>query len=1197
MTETKPSFGFGLDADTDLFLVRDGAYIDALNISRDTDAANGDQKANNIRGNQAVAYLNNPHNIEIAAVNNGTNFDVTFTFGTLPVGTTDLKLGYYDESGEIVYESGSIASPRVLNVPLSDLPGLLFTIVNAGGETTYYVRRLISELEDNTNVVIGSVANPLRNTVIYLLWNDVDAHSILEYDRNTGFINRLFTNNLHSQEDVLGFEEGKKITSLNILNKDEGDELYFIDTLGRPTMLNIDLARTGELVPYDRAMLNVIKQPPLIQPTLLYTNDTTRRSNSLRNKFCRAKYLYVYDDNTKSVFSPVSKVVVPTKILDSAYTNVITNNNVLQISLNTGSKTVKAVEVAVSFAEKSNIWQDFVRVETITKAELGLGDNSTYVYSFYNDSVYPVIDVAESNLLFDYVPDLANAQELINGNVLGYAGITEGLDRDLEPEVAVEVLTRAFGTGVPTGSLAVLLTTVTAQSWTVTFSGTPVAGTMIKLTAYRISNGSTDTIASYTTVAGDTLLSIAQAIAAGIDYYGRGLNGGTSGLDTTTITSAPFTTHSSMTVAITAPSGNTGTDSTPTWKPSTERKLALAYFDENGKTNGVLYETKITIPAYAENVSNETLLAYIHAEVNHQPPIWAYSFQWVITKEPTRSIYWHTIDVNNTDTDYLYFDISNMAINQEKLPTTATVLSWTFQEGDRMRLIRRMDDDAKYDDGYDTQIEGIVVDPKINGVVKTGTFVKVVKASPFTLTSFTTKFFVIEIYRPGLQQATAETQVFFEFGEGYPVLNPGTETRYHSGSTADQTASVPAEFDFYDGDCYYRSRRIYLSDNGGYATYSCYDANIVDFYVSAVNSVSGRPSIVDKNAKRKYFPTLIRFGRAYQQNTNINAINRFFPENFDEYDYSFGDVMRLKVRDRAMRVFQKYKVGMVPIFSQISKDAGGGQLLVNTDRLLNPIQYYMGDFGIGSAPASLASLNFADYFVDNFKGVICRVSNDGVAPISIMYKANTWATRELILRDGVTSHIYGAVDPKNNKYIVAIEAVGESDAQTIVFDEKSNSFDGYISLFPEAMVAIGDLLVAFKEGQIYTHDSDSYNTFFGEEYESSITLVFNRGSQIKKTWISLSQVASHVWDCPLIYTNVKSYGSQRQESNLVGDDFVDMESTFHANFLRDLNSIGGVSDGESLKGQIMVVKFRRQAATTLVNLSNVSVYTIPSPLN
>ena len=46
--------------------------------------------------------------------------------------------------------------------------------------------------------------------------------------------------------------------------------------------------------------------------------------------------------------------------------------------------------------------------------------------------------------------------------------------------------------------------------------------------------------------------------------------------------------------------------------------------------------------------------------------------------------------------------------------------------------------------------------------------------------------------------------------------------------------------------------------------------------------------------------------------------------------------------------------------------------------LINKIQYYAGDYGIGDASTSLAWNNFADYFVDNYRGVVCRFSQDGI---------------------------------------------------------------------------------------------------------------------------------------------------------------------------------------------------------------------------
>lgn len=213
------------------------------------------------------------------------------------------------------------------------------------------------------------------------------------------------------------------------------------------------------------------------------------------------------------------------------------------------------------------------------------------------------------------------------------------------------------------------------------------------------------------------------------------------------------------------------------------------------------------------------------------------------------------------------------------------------------------------------------------------------------------------------------------------------------------------------------------------------ESSFNDTYNLITNS-NGRPSVIDENARQTYFPTLIRFGQAYQTNTNLNATNRFFYDDFDEYDRTFGDVLRLHVRDRYLKVYQQFKVGNVPILTQIVKDVTGNPLQANSNQLINKIQYYAGDYGIGDAATSLAWNNFADYFVDNFRGVVCRLSQNGIEPLSIIYKTNSFfisktAAYRRGLNNGLVDSgvyggdpcIYGVFDANTNKYIIAMEEI------------------------------------------------------------------------------------------------------------------------------------------------------------------------------
>ena len=145
--------------------------------------------------------------------------------------------------------------------------------------------------------------------------------------------------------------------------------------------------------------------------------------------------------------------------------------------------------------------------------------------------------------------------------------------------------------------------------------------------------------------------------------------------------------------------------------------------------------------------------------------------------------------------------------------------------------------------------------------------------------------------------------------------------------------------------------------------------------------------------------------------------------------------MRLHVRDRYLKVYQKFKVGNVPILTQIVKDSVNNPLQANTDTLINKIQYYAGDYGIGDAATSLAWNNFADYFVDNYRGVVCRLAQDGITPLSIIYSTNAFFVKELAayrqdLNNGYDPTlytgnpcIYGVFDAYTNKYIIAMEEI------------------------------------------------------------------------------------------------------------------------------------------------------------------------------
>ncbi len=388
------------------------------------------------------------------------------------------------------------------------------------------------------------------------------------------------------------------------------------------------------------------------------------------------------------------------------------------------------------------------------------------------------------------------------------------------------------------------------------------------------------------------------------------------------------------------------------------------------------------------------------------------------------------------------------------------------------------------------------------------------------------------------------------------------------------------------------------------------DENFSDFYESKVNS-NGRTQTVHPDEKTNSFGTLMRWGSPYLQNTNINQINRFYPNNFNEVDRSNGDIQRFKTRGSILRIFQNMAVGQMGIYGNFIQNKDGDSQLVIVKEILtkNNIKYYSGEHGIGTQYTSLVSSTISDYFPDVVTGDLIRLSNDGFTPIGYLYKGQFYI-RSLIIpynktylrSNGATAKILGCFDNFDGQYIPILQG-GENngdiiDSYAFSFNERRNGFCSFYD-FKNAEFALSaeDIIVTWLNGNMYLHNNTTnYCNFYGQQYGCYITVVFNISLFEKKSWMSISELASAIWACPIIYTNVKSYGSQRQETILLESDFATLEDMFHAAFLRDIHSIGGIVNGDEIKGNYLVCQFKKDSASNLITLSEIQVMFKDSPL-
>lgn len=1087
-------------------------------------------------------------------------------------------------------------------------------------------------LPAGVNKVIGNFPDTLRNKIYYFVWNSNGNNIILVYSLTTETTTELLQSKTDSAGvDILAFDPSWKINHIDIFHRDngEGDLIFWTDGLNNPMFLNVqdaaaNLYGSNWLLEY----ITVARRMPLLSPICSYVNDATVTINNLRKKLYQLRYRYVYKDFQKSTWSPYSKLFAPVNPDSVADDIDPTKNNRIDAIINTGGIDVLKIEVAARQSLDTTMSECFL-IATLNKSTLSIPSNNVYTYSFYNDGSYNNIDLAESNLLFDYVPLRAYNQVLANGNILVYGNITEGYNFEETLNVTSTVSTLANTT---TSALLLTQTDVDVLQFPAmpedpgtggiifTFFGEPSTAVTVSITV-----SSPSTTFSYTILPGDTIADIIAGLAAAIS--GSGYSVFTATNATNVVPANSFIIfHTTIglpitgTFAITYGAAAIADINIACWKHKSRYAFGLVYFDVNGVTNGVVTQIStmnLLMPELSTTGGLPMTIPIINFEINHKPPIWAFSYAWVRTNSLTfDNVLTCVTQGTEKDADFGYINITSNQINTNNLP------SYDFKKGDRVRIAGQWIDGASGTvNMLDFQIVDFVTDPKkTDGTNLTGQYIKIPYNGAISLFGTTQNYF-IEVYTPK-QSVSATEQPFFEFGENYSVLQPYTVDRSHQGMLQDQISTGggirPAKFAFVRGDYYIRIRK--MSINAANDTYDVWLINksVSDNYPSELTGV-GRPFVIDEFAKQQTFPITLRFGQAYQQNTSVNGINRFFYENFHEStDRSSGAVKKMFLDGRDLLLFQEFNVGVVPVYTQIIKDSTGNPLSADSDKLLNRTVYpYKGKYGIGNVPESFAYNKFSKFFIDPTKKVCIRLSQNGANELSVIYECDAFF-KDILgaynsnLNNGFgeagqpykgNPTVYGAYDTYTNRYICFLEEIKRYDGagvltfsqfpKTIVYNNnngKSEGFESFLTNYPENAGFINTLLYTFEDGKLLLQNGTTYNEFNGEQKSSYITAIFNKDSFIKKTFNAIRYQAKTAWKNTLLadYTGgqnidaivtsfINPQTGFQQSSNIQADEYEFEEGLWCAAFQRDINSgsdaVLARLEGDFLQGFWIKIRF------------------------
>lgn len=386
---------------------------------------------------------------------------------------------------------------------------------------------------------------------------------------------------------------------------------------------------------------------------------------------------------------------------DSYTPNSASNNNIKKNALNvivqTGSELVKKIQVAVRDMEVGS-GPEFYKLVEIDKEELGLEDFHNYSIVFKNDkTIKEIIDIAESNRMYDFVPRIARSQEYLNNNRLAYANILEGYNPMPKSGISEEKL-----------NVKLLKDFRYQIDHLNTYSAYP--SLIINRTGMETPGG-TGAWSNYGASKGDTLTPNYFHSGTGASQYDYGVqiqqDGtqdiiATQGANTATngngLTNRYWGSGTNMADGWVMDRNGILSPDSPTLKRGGRYTYGLVYYDRagrssmvnsytnpespdsmvidipwyhellplvqkansNGEANGILDDVDAalvsSIPsAYKQDTSDRYLNGRtvsppnIFWEIHHKPPKWATHYQWVMTKNENTDYFVHGITGGPTD--------------------------------------------------------------------------------------------------------------------------------------------------------------------------------------------------------------------------------------------------------------------------------------------------------------------------------------------------------------------------------------------------------------------------------------------------------------------------------------------------------------------------------------------------------------------
>ena len=275
------------------------------------------------------------------------------------------------------------------------------------------------------------------------------------------------------------------------------------------------------------------------------------------------------------------------------------------------------------------------------------------------------------------------------------------------------------------------------------------------------------------------------------------------------------------------------------------------------------------------------------------------------------------------------------------------------------------------------------------------------------------------------------------------------------------------------------------------------------------------------------------FSQIFNSISGVNSLNQFIQAEAITKDLNpiYGSIQKLHTRDTNLVTLCEDKCLRILTNKDALFNADGNANVTSNNAVLGQATPYVGEFGISLHPESFASYGFRAYFTDKNRGVVLRLSANGLEEISrygmsdffadnLKESSITWGSYDddkggyNICLNNLSSEWVNKFSDRiytNNSWqtLSSIQSTNPTTS-VITFKESTNGWESRKSFSVEGGISLNDRYYTFKNGNIWEHRTEDSvkNNFYGVQYDSSVAFLINEMPNVVKKYKTLNYSGS-----------------------------------------------------------------------------------------